>query len=155
MIIVADSSPLIALMRVGRLELLRDLYGAIFMPDAVWNELVIAGARCPGADLLTQCDWIVRKPVSNRALVDAMSELLDPGEREAIVLAQEIDADALLKDESIGRAAAMHLGLKVTGLIGVLLRAKNIGLLPDAVELAQEMRNQGWWVADKLLEMLR
>ncbi|MFN0077357.1 MAG: DUF3368 domain-containing protein [Prosthecobacter sp.] len=155
MIIVADSSPLIALMRVGRLELLRELYGTIIMPDAVWNELVVAGAQRPGADLVTQCGWIVRKPVGNRAMVDAMSELLDPGEREAIVLAQEIDADALLMDESIGRAAAMHLGLKVTGLIGVLLRAKNIGLLPDAVELAQEMRNQGWWVADKLLEMLR
>jgi predicted nucleic acid-binding protein len=155
MIIVADSSPLIALSRVGRLELLRSVYGTVIVPDAVWAELVLDGEGRAGAAMVKESAWIIRHAAQHREVVKELEDTLDPGECEAIALAQEIGADALLMDEQLGRAAALHLGLKVTGLLGVLLAAKEMGLLLDAFELAKEMQRNGWWVADHLIVRLR
>jgi uncharacterized protein len=155
MIVVADSSPLIALSRVGRLELLKSLYGAIIVPDAVWAELVLDGEGRAGALSVSKSDWILRRTPQHRDIVKALEETLDPGECEAIALAQELGADALLMDEQLGRAAAMHLGLRVTGLLGVLLAAKEMELISDAFDLAKAMQSNGWWVADRLIERLR
>lgn len=155
MIVVADASPLIALSRVGRLSLLQELYGRIFVPVAVWNELVIDGQGRAGADHVASSDWIVSCRASNREMVAILEATLDPGESEAIALAEEIHADFLLLDEALGRAAAEHLGLKTTGLLGVLLEAKRRGALADAYELASSMKAKGWWVSEALLERLR
>jgi len=124
MIFVSNASPLVNLARIGRLELLRDLFGEMCVPDAVWEEVVVAGEGQPGAQLLAQARWVVRRQVQNRSLVQALRQELDAGEAEAIVLALELKADLLLMDERLGRETAQHLGLKPTGVIGVLIEAK-------------------------------
>ena len=155
MIVVADSTPLIALSRVDRLRLLRDVFGEVTVPDAVWNELTGHGEPRAGAKEVASATWIVHRSVARTDLVDALTLTLGRGEAEAIVLAQECHADVLLMDEKLGRAAAERLGLRVTGLIGVLIEARRHGLVTDAAALAESIRNQGVWLSDSLIEMLR
>ena len=93
--VVSNASPLIALIRIGQLDLLRQLYGTIVLPEAVWHEVVVEGADQPGAEVASSASWIVRRTVTNRPLVHGLQQELDAGEAEAIALAVEID-DALL-----------------------------------------------------------
>lgn len=156
MIVVADSTPIIALCRVGRLALLRQVFGRIVIPDAVWNEIVIDGQGRPGADEIQGQTWIERRSVTtNRMVVQALELTLDTGEAEAIALAQEIHADFLLMDEKLGRTAAERIGLTVTGLLGVLLQAKRLDLEPDPAALAEKLRANGVWLSNALIDLLR
>lgn len=153
MIFVSNASPLVNLARIGRLELLRDLFGEMCVPDAVWEEVVVAGEGQPGAQLLAQARWVVRRQVQNRSLVQALRQELDAGEAEAIVLALELKADLLLMDERLGRETAQHLGLKPTGVIGVLIEAKRRGVLPEVRPLLDALRDQaGFRVSERLYE---
>lgn len=117
MIVVSNSSPLINLARIGILDLLTQLYGELTIPEAVWLEVVIHGAGLPGADEVKNAAWIKKKAVSNTQLVAALQQELDAGEAEAVALALEAGADALLMDERLGRETARHLGVRCIGLI--------------------------------------
>lgn len=127
--VVSNSSALINLARIGKLTLLRELFGVLIVPDAVWQEVVVEGAGQPGADEIGSADWIQRQPVMNMQLVQALQQDLDGGEAEAIALALEIGAEMLLMDEKLGRETARHLGLRYIGLIGTLVMAKRKGLI--------------------------
>jgi predicted nucleic acid-binding protein len=127
--VVSNSSALINLARIGKLTLLRELFGVLIVPDAVWQGVVVEGAGQPGADEIGSADWIQRQPVMNVQLVQALQQDLDGGEAEAIALALEIGAEMLLMDEKLGRETARHLGLRYIGLIGTLVMAKRKGLI--------------------------
>jgi predicted nucleic acid-binding protein len=127
--VVSNSSPLINLARIGRLTLLRELFGVLIVPDAVWQEVVVEGAGQPGADEVRAAEWIQRQAVMNTQLVQALQQDLDAGEAEAIALSLELGADLLLMDENLGRQTARHLGLRYIGLIGALVMAKRRGLI--------------------------
>ena len=142
MIIVSDASPLINLARIGTLGLLRQLYGKISIPQAVWYEIVVEGAGRPGADEVERADWIETHVVCNESLVQALREDLDAGEAEAIALGLEIQAGLLLMDEHRGRESARHLGLSPVGLIGILIEAKRRGLLPGVRDSLKRLRNE-------------
>jgi len=155
MIVVADSSPLIALARVGRLELLRSLFGTLLLPDAVWHELVQTGQPRIGGVEIATTDWIEHRMVDDQQLVNLLRQDLGAGESEAIVLAREVGADLLLMDERRGRSAARRLNLKVTGLVGLLIEARERGLLTDTQTLADELADQaGFWLSDELRRLL-
>jgi hypothetical protein len=128
--IVSNASPLINLARTGKLDLLRELYGKLLIPEAVWQEVVVGGAGQPGADEVKGAVWIERRTTKNKPLVQALLQELDTGEAEAIALALEVGADWLLMDEHLGRETARHLKLRCIGLVGVLIAAKNKGLVP-------------------------
>ena len=127
--VVSNSSPLINLARIGKLTLLRELFGVLIVPDAVWQEVVVEGAGQPGADEVRSAAWIQRQAVMNTQLVQALQQDLDAGEAEAIALSLELGADLLLMDENLGRQTARHLGLRYVGLIGALVMAKRRGLI--------------------------
>ena len=101
MSVVSNASPLINLARIGKLDLLHDLYGELTIPEAVWREVVVEGAGQPGADEVKGATWIKRHAVANRQLVHALQQELDAGEAEAIVLASEMEAELLLMDERL------------------------------------------------------
>ncbi len=96
MSVVSNASPIIHLARIGQLELLRQLYGEIFVPEAVWEEVVVKGEGKIGAEEIQRAKWIKRKRVSNHPLVKALRRELDAGEAEAIALAIEVGAESLL-----------------------------------------------------------
>jgi len=155
MIVVADASPLIALARIGRLDLLVAVFGQLLVPDAVWREVVEAGGYKPGKTDVADADWIERRSVSDSALVNLLRHDLGAGEAEAIVLAREANADFILMDERLGRSAAHSLGLKVVGLVGVLIEARDRGLITNANEIMDQLHRQaGFWISAELRKLV-
>lgn len=131
MIVVSDTSPITALLSIQQIDLLHLLYGVVVVPKAVAGELLAYHADIP--------DFIQPTAVNDCPLLAKLNEQLDPGEAEAIVLAQTLNADLLLIDEALGREAARHEQLPVIGLMGVLLIAKNKGLIPRVGELIDQL----------------
>ena len=151
MSVVSNASPLISLARIGKLDLLHQLYDELFIPEAVWHEVVIEGVGQPGADEVKAASWIKTQSVTNTPLVHALRQELDAGEAEAIVLTLETQAELLLMDERVGREVARHLGLRYTGLIGVLVEAKHKGVLSAVKPQLDELRNiAGFRISDAL-----
>lgn len=109
---------------IGQFTLLQLLYPELYIADGVWDELHAFGREWPGADEVAQADWIRRSAVRNQALVVTLQRDLDRGEAETIALAMEMGADLVLLDEKPGRRAAERLGLRVSGVVGILLEAK-------------------------------
>lgn len=150
--VVSNTSPIINLAAIGHLDLLRELYGTLTIPDAVYDEIVVRGRGQPGADEVQQFSWFVRQSVSNRALVvQLMGSGLDVGEADAIVLALETNAPLLLMDEKLGRAAATRVGIRVIGLRGVLIEAKRRGRVAEVRPLLDALRaGPGFYIAPAL-----
>jgi len=132
--IVSNSSPLIALAKIGRLNLLGY---EIIIPKAVFEE--ITRARREYARELYNWGRNRVSVVKNRRAVEYLELVLDRGEAEVIVLAEEIEADAVLIDDLKGRKTAMLRELTVIGTIGVLLDAKERGLVDDVKPLLDEL----------------
>jgi predicted nucleic acid-binding protein len=131
-IVVSDTSPITNLAVIGQLDLLRQLYNHIVIPEAVYSEMVAAGKPVPGAVEVQTLSWIQVQSVKDSQRVytfQTNQNNIDLGEAEAITLALELNADLLLMDERRGRALAQNCGLNVTGLLGVLLQAKGKGLI--------------------------
>lgn len=126
-VVVSDASPLICLSATGRFDLLRQLYGEIVVPTAVWQEITRAPALASSAKShQTAADaQAAGGPQVATANNRPLESLLDPGEAEAITLAGERTPSLLLIGERDGRQTARALGIPLTGTLGVLLRAKS------------------------------
>lgn len=149
MLIVSDTSPIINLARIGHLHLLPALFSEVVLPPAVFHEIVVQGAGDYGADEIASADWVKVIPVADRLFLERLSQLLDPGESEAIALAIELHADYVLMDESDGRALAQQYHLKPLGILGILLRAKTKGLIPTVRLLMDRLRAEANFFIDK------
>jgi uncharacterized protein len=136
MIVVADTSPLNYLIQVGCESLLPELYKRVLIPMAVLEELGDPAAPVGVSQWLLHIPpWIeVRRTTT---APDAALSFLDPGERQAIQLAQEQRADLLLIDERRGRVEAIRRGLATTGTLGVLLTAAERGSIDAAAVFSQ------------------
>ncbi len=151
MIVVSDTSPIINLAVIGHLDLLPKLYGTVVVPQAVYDEIVEAGAGQAGAITVAQANWIEVRQITNQLLVVSLEGELDAGEAEAIVLAVELQATVLLIDERKGRVVANRLGVAPIGLLGVLLMAKHEGLILGVRWLMDDLRSKaGFWISEAL-----
>lgn len=142
MSIVSNASPLINLARINKLDLLPRLYDSVLIPQAVWDEVVVQGVGQPGAEEVNSASWIKRSTVVNAPLVQALRQDLDAGEAEAIALALETKAELLLMNERLGRETARHMGLRYTGLIGLLIEAKRKGLISEVKSHMDALRQE-------------
>jgi len=144
LIVVANSSVLIALCRIGMLNLLYQKFTeGIFIPEAVWYEVVESGRGQPGSEEVSSSPWIKVKKVKDEKLISLLRIELDEGEAEAIVLASELKADLVLLDEKAARKVAKRLGLQVLGTIGVLIWAKRAGLIDSLKEQLDALQKEG------------
>jgi predicted nucleic acid-binding protein len=139
MIIVCDSSPLFALAICDKLRLLEQMYDTVLIPEAVYNEVSVSGK--PNADKIQE--WAHNKvaQVKDNDFIQTLAEILDSGEAEAIALYKAKDADYLLIDERKGRKIAESYNIKIIGTLGLLLLAKQKGLLESVkpyLELLQQ-----------------
>lgn len=151
MIIVSDTSPINNLAAINHLYLLRQLYETVIIPEAVYRELTDPDFPVAGAAEVQAFDWIQTRIVADRTLVKVLSSELDIGEAEAIALAVEIQADQVLIDERRGRLVASRLNLRYTGILGILVEAKNKGLITEVKPLLDALINKaGFWVAEPL-----
>ena len=153
MIVVSDTSPILNLARIGRLDLLPALYQQVIIPEAVYAELTVSKRDLPPAIDLASEPWLTIAVPKDKARVQKLREDLDPGEAEAIVLAIERRADLLLVDERRARRIAANAGLTVTGLLGTLARAKLAGLIPEAKPVLDELiRTARFWIGPELYQ---
>jgi len=136
---VSDASPIIALNQIHRLDLLRNQFGQVVVPPAIELEVE------PSAGVLPA--WVHRQyaPVPPDFLRD-----LDPGEREAIALTIQLGANFLVIDDLPGRHAAMSLGLRVIGSLGLLVRAKQSNLIGEVRPLMDAMISHGLYASEEL-----
>ena len=141
MIVISDTSCVTNLLAIGEESLLERLFTEVVIPEAVWRELRREHAQLPGFIRIAA----VRDVGAARNLA---SDLLDEGEAEAIVLAEELAADYLLMDETAGRAVATQRGLRV---LGVLRRAKDRGLIAAIRPVLTALQNDaGFWLSPEL-----
>lgn len=133
MIIVSDTSPISNLILVDHIHLLPQLFGTVVIPEAVYQELLANGINHPVTKTIQVVDWLEVRSVINQQQVEVLKRdyNLDPGEANAIALALELQATQLLIDERLGRLEAKRRGLRITGILGVLLAAKNKTLLSE------------------------
>jgi len=150
-IVVSNTSPITNLAAVEQLDLLRQLYGTVLIPQAVYGELIAGGGGQPGAREVQTLEWIETRAVTDHALVTALQIELDNGEAEAIALTKELAADLLLLDERRGRAVAARLDLRFVGLLGVLIEAKQKGTIPAVKPVLDDlMAKAGFWISQRL-----
>lgn len=152
MIVIADSSPLICLSRVGVLDVLAVAFGEVVVPAVVWAEIFDARPDAPGLSALRDAAWL---RVDARTLPDTQLGL-DPGETAAILLAEAIGADLILIDERAGRAVAESRGIAVRGTLGVLVQARTIGALAALRPVLDALAAEGFRISPMLVaEALR
>jgi len=139
-IAVTNSTCLIGLERIGRLEILPQVFSSIFIPLAVQTEVGI------------NPNWAIIQSVTNLAVVAALKTQIDPGEAEAIALAIELGDVFLILDDRNGRRIAQQMGLKVIGTLGMLLRAKQKGVISEIKPVVMELEAVNFRIAPALVQ---
>lgn len=153
-VIVSNSTLLIHLAKIGQFQLLHDFYGQIFIPQAVYNECVTGGKAYEDANLIEQAEWLQVVEAKDKNLVVLLNAELDRGEAEAIALALQQQSDLLLLDDAEGREKAHLYGLKYTGTIGILLKAKRTNKLQSLREALNKLQETGFWLDRRLYQKL-
>ena len=150
--IVTDSTCLIALARIGKLGILKALFGKIHIPEAVHREVAERGKGKAGGFEVEQADWIIRHRVQDRLAVKLLGKDLGPGEAEAIVLAQELKAHYIILDDKAGRSSAELIGLSAIGTLAILLLAEKKGIISDQKSVVDQLKESGFRVSDELYQ---
>ena len=145
MIVVFNSSPLVALARIGRLNLLASFYKRILIPVEVQHEVTVAGRGLPDAEEVRNPQWIevaAQKLPADPSLAQACQKL-GAGERGAILLAKSLHADVVLLDEWNARRVAREAGLSIVGCLGILEAGARTGLVSDLRQAYIDLLRQG------------
>ncbi len=149
-LVVVDTTPIIALALIERLDLLHQLYGQVVAPSAVEAELLAGGPGGVGSSALCAESWFSVALLQDPRRADLLADL-DRGEAEVIALAQELNADLVIIDERLARRHAKRLGLRLTGTLGVLLKAKRLGLVDAVAPLIDQLRLGGIRLGDAVI----
>jgi predicted nucleic acid-binding protein len=155
--VVSNTSPILNLAIVDQLELLYQQFDGVLIPHAVLEELKVNEER-PGSQAIREAissEWIKVQKIKNQTLAQLLKQTLDRGESEAIALSIEIQADLTLLDEREARKIAKSLGLNVTGVLGILLRAKQSGQLASLESIINDLINKaGFRIAPELIDKI-
>ena len=152
MTIVCDTSPLLLFARADRLRLLPALYQTVVVPGAVLQEVnVQADEPARQIQVHVQQDVFQRKEARGRSL-DAVGENMGRGERAAIALARELDAELVVLDDEQGRTEARRHGLSVTGSIGILIEAKERDVIASMRRELDRLVEEGLWIDEQLYD---
>ena len=148
--VVSNTTPIISLLKIDKLTILKGLYTEIYIPQEVFNELE-KGKNKEYYKNISNIDWIKVREIKDKNSLSYFLDL-DKGEAETIILANEIEADLVIIDEILGRFHAKNSNLKITGTLGILLKAKNAGHIDKIKPLLNELRDKGIWLSDKLID---
>jgi predicted nucleic acid-binding protein len=152
--IVTNAGPLIVLAKINQLSLLEQLFTEVNIPSAVHRELLAkSGPETMRLDEALNRFIQVASPPQLPSEIKTEISHLDSGEQQAVALAYELKK-LLVIDDRLGRAAARQLNISITGTAGIMLRAKNAGLISDVRPLLNEARQQGYWLSDAFLDIV-
>jgi|AP95_1055475.scaffolds.fasta_scaffold93131_3 predicted nucleic acid-binding protein len=147
--VVADTSPLLYLHLTGHLSILHELYGTVIVPVAVERELEVGHRQGFDVPSITGIHWIDIQQASSTQLRPAVVDL-GPGETEVIALGLELPDSLLIIDDNLARQISEMLGLKRTGTLGVLIRAKNSGLIQSLAPIIASLKEKGMWLSEEV-----
>jgi hypothetical protein len=152
LIVISDTTPLSELAKIGRLEILQEVYGRVVIPQEVFDE--VTAWSHPAVNAIVSAKWIEIRPVGNpqEVLTLHSSTQLGLGECAAISLAEELHATRLLIDDLAARHQAQSRNLPVIGTVGVILVAKGLGVIPAVKDLLDGLVAHGTRIGQKLYQ---
>ena len=151
--VIADSSSLIGLAQIGQFELLNELFAEIYIPESVYDEVVIEGKGEPGAEETEKAvhnGWMMKRAAADSFAVQALSSTLGEGESEVIILYNELKLDYAIIDERTARNMAELMGVRIIGVIGILDLAIASGVNLDKKALVDRLIATGFRISNKL-----
>ena len=153
--VIVNSTPLIVLSNIGQLDLLRKLYSEIFIPQAVFDEVTAKDdSACQQINDLAE--WIHVCKIQNQDEKRMYQAKLHAGEVEVMILAQEVPiANLVILDDNAAKKAAKFLGLKVTGTLGVLLKAKKENLIEKVTPLMSQLMAKGFYITPEIYSLVK
>lgn len=147
--VIVNSTPIIVLCGIGKLDFLRELYGEITIPTAVYGEVTaMEDSAC--MQVRKADSWIHIESIRDITEKKMYKAKLHAGEVEVMILAQEQKADLVIIDDNAAKKTAKYLGLTVTGTLGILLKAKRKGLVSRVDVLLDEMKRNGFYLDSRL-----
>lgn len=150
-VVISNTGPIIALSGVNHLEVLSGLYADILVPDAVDKEIKSSSHDSLGLNNYMRATWI--KVMSPRNVEPLLRTQLDAGEAAVIDLAlKKPHADVLIDERKGRKIARLVYGMSVLGTIRILMNAKDAGLIPGIKEIIQQMRTNGYWIHDSIVD---
>lgn len=152
-LVVSNTSPLLYLHQVGHLELLPELYGRVQIPPAVQSELRAGAERGVAVPDIDALEWLQVQPLRDTTLLPVVIDL-GSGEAEAIALAMAHPGSLLILDDALGRRIAHLSRLTYTGTLGILVKAKQQGLLPSISPVIEALRSTTMYLTQALIEMV-
>jgi predicted nucleic acid-binding protein len=148
-VFIADSGPIISFARAGFLDLLRGVIGELWIPGAVYEDIVVKGKGKPGSEEVRQAEWIKRKEIEDKNKLELLALELGQGEKEAIVLAEELKA-ILIIDDRKARLEAERKGIQTIGTLWIVKEAKDKGLINKAKQAGDKLRDTGLRLKEEL-----
>lgn len=148
--IIVNSTPLIVLGNIGYLWILKEMYGKIIIPRAVYDEVTVHNDVA--SNLLKSERWIKVDDSVVGADRKMYRARLHAGEVEVMILAQEQAADMVIIDDNEAKKTAKYLGLNVTGTLGVLMTARKKDMISSLEEVLEKLENVGFYIGDELKE---
>ncbi len=137
---VTNSTCLIGLERVEKLDILPQVFDTVFAPPAVAQEV------------RTSLDWLRVQAVANRSVTMALKTQMDEGEAEAIALALELENVLLILDDKKARRVAQQMGMKVIGTVGMLLRAKRQGVIAEVKPILLKLTEANFRITQGIIQ---
>lgn len=152
--VVVNSTPIIALSHIGKLDLLRQIYHEVYIPQAVYQEVSEKNDAASEA-LNKSLDWIHVLSIKSPEDYAMYRAKLHAGEVEVMILAQETPkADLVIIDDNAAKKTAKFLGLPVTGTMGILLKAKKLGLIDEVAPLLDALKDSGFYISSNVVQIV-
>jgi len=151
MIVYSNTTPFIALASIDQLNLLPQLFGKVYVAEAVIAECAAGGRIVVPA--LKNLNWVVSVADEHDISIPILFDL-DQGEKQTLLLAKKNGSDKVIIDERIGRQVAEYMGLNIIGTLGVLVKAKALGLIPSFSKSVMAMQQQGIRYNQRLIARL-
>ena len=149
--VIVNSTPVIGLANIGRLDVLRQMYGTITIPQAVFDEIKSPSVQ---RQVNAKRDWIRVEQINDASQKQMYRAKLHAGEVEVMILAQEKKADLVILDDNAAKKTAKFLGLRVIGTLGILVLAKKRGYIKEVSPVLDALKRDGFFVSDDLCDLV-
>lgn len=149
--VIVNSTPVIGLANIGKLDVLRQMYGTITIPQAVFDEIKSPSVQ---RQVNANRDWIRVEQINDASQKQMYRAKLHAGEVEVMILAQEKKADLVILDDNAAKKTAKFLGLRVIGTLGILVLAKKRGYIKEVSPVLDALKRDGFFVSDDLCDLV-
>ena len=151
--VIVNSTPLIALCHVNKLSVLKQLYGEITIPKAVYDEISVKSDSVCKKEVDESLEWIHIQNIKNDMAKAMFKSQLHEGEVEVMILAMEQQADVVIIDDQNAKKYAKYLNLPVTGTLGIFIKAKKNGFITELKPILDIMVKNGIYIKPSLIEL--